>query len=232
MQSTTSGTLTAETSQLIARLAADRTTLRRLPAPWQRTALWLMFVLPCVVTVTAVHLAGRDVIERVDVRMAVEQAAILLTGLAAALAAFSTVVPGRDWRISLLPLVPLGVWLGSLGEGCMHDWSRLGADGLLVRSDWDCVPSAIVLSIPSAAIMLVMLRRGAPVFPSLTLALGALASAAMVNFGLRLFHAGDVAVMVLVWHFGGIAAVTILAGLFGGYVLNCRCKGASRTVSR
>ena len=78
----------------------------------------------------------------------------------------------------------------------MYDWSRLGADGLLVRSDWDCVPSAIVLSIPSAAIMLVMLRRGAPVFPRLTLALGALASAAMVNFGLRLFHAGDVAVMV------------------------------------
>jgi hypothetical protein len=232
VQSTTSGTLTAETSQLIARLAADRTTLRRLPAPWQRTALWLMFVLPCVATVTAVHLAGRDVIERVDVRMAVEQAAILLTGLTAALAAFSTVVPGRDWRISLLPLVPLGVWLGSLGEGCMHDWSRLGADGLLVRSDWDCVPSAIVLSIPSAAIMLVMLRRGAPVFPRLTLALGALASAAMVNFGLRLFHAGDVAVMVLVWHFGGIAAVTILAGRFGGYVLNCRYKGASRTVSR
>jgi hypothetical protein len=232
VQSTTSGALTAETSQLIARLAADRTTLGRLPAPWQRTALWLMFVLPCVATVTAVHVAGREVIERVDVRMAVEQAAILLTGLTAALAAFSTVVPGRDWRISLLPLVPLGVWLGSLGEGCMHDWSRLGADGLLVRSDWDCVPSAIVVSIPSAAIMLVMLRRGAPVFPRLRLGLGALASAAMVNFGLRLFHAGDVAVMVLVWHFGGIAAVTILAGRFGGYVLNCRYKGASRTVSR
>ena len=79
---------------MIARLAADRTSLGRLPAPWQRTALWLMFVLPYVATVTAVHLAGRDVIERVDVRMAVEQGAILLTGLTAALAAFSTPVPG------------------------------------------------------------------------------------------------------------------------------------------
>ena len=82
---------------------------------------------------TAVQLAGRDVIEGIDTRMAVEQAAIFLTGLTAALAAFSTVVPGRDWRISLLPLIPLGVWLGSLGEGCMHDWSRLGAEGLQVR---------------------------------------------------------------------------------------------------
>ena len=213
-----------QTNQLITRLAGDCATIRRLQAPWQRTALWLMFVLPCVATVTAVHLAGRDVIERIDIRMAVERAAILLTGLTAALAAFSIVVPGRDWRIALLPLVPLAVWLGSLGEGCMHDWSRLGADGLQV---WDCVPAAIIVSIPCATIMLVMLRRGPPLFPSLTLALGALASAAMVNFGLRLFHAADVAVMVLVWHFGGIAAVTTLASRFGDHVLNWHSEGAS-----
>jgi hypothetical protein len=90
----------------------------------------------------------------------------------------------------------------------------MGTDGLQMRSDWGCLPAAIVLSIPCAAIMLVMLRRGAPVLPSLTLALGALASAAMVNFGLRLFHAGDVAVMVLGWHFGGMVVVTALAGRF------------------
>jgi hypothetical protein len=200
-----------QTNELITRLAGDCATIRRLQAPWQRTALWLMFVLPCVATVTAVHLAGRDVIERIDIRMAVERAAILLTGLTAALAAFSIVVPGRDWRIALLPLVPLAVWLGSLGEGCMHD----------------CVPAAIIVSIPCATIMLVMLRRGPPLFPSLTLALGALASAAMVNFGLRLFHAADVAVMVLVWHFGGIAAVTTLASRFGDHVLNWHSEGAS-----
>ena len=168
--------------------------------------------------------------ESIDIRMAVEHAAILLTGLTAALAAFSTAVPGRDWRISLLPLIPLCVWLGSLGEGCVDDWLRLGADGLELRSDWGCVPAAVVLSIPCATIMLVMLRRGAPLFPNLSLALGALASAAMVNVALRLFHAGDVAVMVLVWHFGGIVAVTTLAGWFGDRVLNWQSKGASRAL--
>jgi hypothetical protein len=215
-----------ETNQLIARLAADRATVRRLRAPWQRAALWLMISFLCVAIVTAVHIAGRDAIEHIDVRMAVEQAAILLTGLTAALAAFSTVVPGRDWRISMLPLFPLGAWLSSLGEGCVHDWVRLGADGLRVRSDWDCVPAAIALSIPCAAVMLVMLRRGAPPFPNLSLALGALASAAVVNSGLRLFHAGDLAVMVLVWHFGGVGVVTVLAARFGDRVLNWRSKGA------
>jgi hypothetical protein len=208
-----------ETNQLIARLAADCATVGRLRAPWRRTALWLMGVGPCV-AIVSVHVAGRDAMTSIDTRMMVEQAAVLLTGLTAALAAFSMVVPGRDWRIALLPIVPLAVWLGSLGEGCMHDWSRMGADALQLRSDWDCVPPAIALSIPCAAIMLVMLRRGAPLFPGLTLTLGTLASAAMVNFALRLIHAGDVAVMVLAWHFGGTAVVTALAGRFGGRVLS------------
>ena len=68
--------------------------------------------------------------------------------------------------------------------------------------------------------MVVMPRRGAPLFPRVTLALGALASAALVNLGLQLFHASDLAVMVLVWHFGGVAVITALAGPFGGNVLN------------
>jgi hypothetical protein len=208
-----------ETNQLIARLAADCASVVRLRAPWRRTALWLMAVGPCV-AIVSVHVAGLEVMASIDTRMMVEQAAVLLTGLTAALAAFSMVVPGRDWRIALLPIVPLAVWLGSLGEGCMRDWSRMGADALQLRSDWDCVPPAIALSIPCATIMLVMLRRGAPLFPSLTLTLGTLASAAMVNFALRLIHAGDVAVMVLAWHFGGTAIVTALAGRFGGRVLS------------
>jgi hypothetical protein len=219
-----------ETNQLIVRLAADCATIGRLQAPWRRTALWLVGVGPCVAIVSA-HVAGPDVMASIDTRMVVEQAAVLLTGLTAALAAFSMVVPGRDWRIALLPLVPLAVWLGSLGAGCMHDWLRVSADALQLRADWDCVPPAIALSIPSAAIMLVMLRRGAPLFPGLTLALGALASAAMVNFALRLIHAGDVAVMVLAWHFGGTAVVTTLAGRFGGQLLNWHYKGAGRAAS-
>jgi hypothetical protein len=64
------------------------------------------------------------------------------------------------------------------------------------------------------------------------LALGALASAAMVNFALRLIHASDVAVMVLAWHLGGTAVAATLAGRFGGHVLNWRYGGASGAPSR
>jgi hypothetical protein len=81
---------------------------------------------------------------------------------------------------------------------------------------------ALVLSIVPAAAMVAMLRRGAPLSPRLTLTLGALACAALVNFGLRIFHAGDVSVMILAWHFGAVALVAAFGGQFGRTVLNWR----------
>jgi hypothetical protein len=75
--------------------------------------------------------------------------------------------------------------------------------------------------------MVVMLRRGAPLTPRVTVALGTLAVAALGNFGLRIFHIGDVSVMVLVWHFGGLALISVLAGQIGRRVLNWRFVTAS-----
>jgi len=45
-----------------------------------------------------------------------------------------------------------------------------------------------------------------------TIALGALAVAALANLGLRLFHVGDASVMILFWHIG----VTVLSALAAG----------------
>ena len=54
-----------------------------------------------------------------------------------------------------------------------------------------------------------MLRRGAPLAPRATLFLGALATAAVVAFGLRFFHIGDASIMVLTWHMGLAAVLTV-----------------------
>jgi hypothetical protein len=67
--------------------------------------------------------------------------------------------------------------------------------------------------------MIIMLRRGAPMMPHLTLALAALAVAAIVNLGLLLFHVGDVSIMVLVWHVGVVIAVSAVASLAGPMLL-------------
>ena len=134
--------LTVETNRLIARLAADCSTVGRLPAPWRRSALWLMCVGPCV-AIVSVHVAGRDVMESIDNRMVVEQAAILLTGLTAALAAFSMVVrgviggsrccrsfrSGSGWAVSARGActigrdwVPTGCGCALTGTACRPPW--------------------------------------------------------------------------------------------------------------
>jgi hypothetical protein len=67
--------------------------------------------------------------------------------------------------------------------------------------------------------ILLMLRRGAPLVPHVSLALGAIAVGAVTNFALRLFHYGDATIMVLVWHVGVAAVFALAASLLGGQIL-------------
>ena len=147
--------------------------------------------------------------------------------IAAAIAAFATVVPGHDRKLFALPLVPLAVWLGSLGRGCVQDWIQLGRPGLSLQPDWVCLPSIVLVGLVPAFAMAIMLRRGAPLTPYLTTALGGLAAAGLGNFGLRLFHPQDASVMVLFWQVGAVFMVTALAGWAGGYWLTWHAVGAT-----
>jgi len=67
-----------------------------------------------------------------------------------------------------------------------------------------------------------MLRRGAPLTPHITSALGGLAAAGLGNFGLRLFHSQDASLMVLVWQVGTVFILTIMLAWAGQYLLNWR----------
>ena len=112
-------------------LAADAMPVGRLPPPWRRAAIWLAVALPYVALVVLAMPPEFDVAAALaDRRFLIEQLAALATALLAAFAAFASVVPGIDRRVLLLPLVPLAIWLASLGEGCVQDWIRLGPDGL------------------------------------------------------------------------------------------------------
>src|SRR5262245_5392116 len=212
-----------QTEQLIERLAADLRPVRRLWGPWARAVVWLAIALPYVAAVVWGKLAMADVAQAgADARFVVEQAATLATALAAAVAAFRSAVPGFDRRVLLVPLVPLALWLTSVGHGCVQDWLRFGADGLALRPDWDCLPMAAVIGILPAAAMVAMLRRGAPLNPRLTLALAALAVASVANFGLQFAHARDASIMVLVWHLGAAALLAALGGSLGVRALGWR----------
>lgn len=136
------------------------------------------------------------------------------------MAALASIVPGFDRRILLLPLFPFAIWFGSLGLGCLESWIQFGLDGLSLHPDWFCFPAILLVGMVPAIAMALMLRRGAPLTPHVSAALGGLAAAGLGNFGLRLFHPQDSSIMVLVWQMGTVFVLTGLAGWAGHLLLD------------
>ena len=217
-----------ETDALIRQLAAERGPVRPLPNPWLRMARWLALALPYVVAAMFV-VSFRDQLSwtLTDRRFVVEQVAALATGIAAAAAAFASAVPGYAKRWILLPVLPMIVWIASIGEGCLQSWNRFGPAAVALGSDWNCVSELIVIGAAPAIAMAMMLRRGAPLMPRVSMALGGLAAAGLANVGLRLVHRPDATILVLVWHVGAVCALALVAGGLGGRVLNWRSVWAA-----
>ncbi|MGE0751293.1 MAG: NrsF family protein [Variibacter sp.] len=210
-----------ETDKLIQGLVARAEPVSRLPSPPVRLARWLALGIPYVALVVLAMSPRPDLTAKLtDPSYIVEQLAALATGFAAGFAAFASVVPAYDRRCLLLPLVPFAVWLGILGFGCLQSWIQVGAAGLSIQPDWFCFPAIVLVGMIPAITMALMVRRGAPLTPHLTTALGGLAAAGIGNFGLRLFHPQDASIMVLIWQMGTVFILTAFAGWAGGLLLN------------
>lgn len=209
-----------DTNDLIRRLSATAAPIRRLPPPSVRTGCWLAMALPAVAVVVMMMSPRDDLASKLtESRFVIEQVAALLTAVSAALAAFCLIVPGQSRWVATLPAVPLALWLGTLGDGCLRYWLQPSADGPQIYSDWICLPAIALVGVVPALAMVIMLRRGAPLAPRMTVALGALAAAALGNFGLRLFHTQDASLMVLVWQFGSVALWSALASFKAEHIL-------------
>ncbi len=212
-----------DTDRLIQTLVDTAQPVRPLPRPWIRSAMWLAIAIPYIGLVVYVMSPRADLISKLtEARYLIEQIAALATGIAAAVAAFATTIPGYSRKVLLLPVPPLAVWLGVLGQGCVSTWLQLGTSGLTLQPDWFCFPAIVLVGAIPAVAMVAMLRRGAPLTPCITVALGGLAAAGLGNFGLRLFHPQDASMMVLVWQFGSVFMLAALAGCMGRYILNWR----------
>lgn len=212
-----------DTNALIQQLADSSKPLRPLSSPWTRTGVWLAISLPCVLLVVLLISPREDIFVKLgDSRFLLEQFAAVATSITAALAAFASTIPGYNRKYLMLPILPLSVWLGTLGVGCLLDLSHSGAHGPTLHADWFCIPGIFLVgAIPGLAIVL-MLKRGAPLTPMLSTALAGLAAAGLGDFGLRLFHSEDAGLVVLVWQFGTVFGFSLLAGWLGRYVLTWR----------
>jgi hypothetical protein len=215
--------MTAQTEQFIRQLAEQAVPVRKLPRPYTRAAVWIALSVAYIGLVLLIMPVRHDLLSRLhDPLFVTEQLSGLATGIAAALAAFITIVPGYDRKWAILPLLPLAIWLGSLGPGCIDELNQFGIQGLPLRHNPWCVPFIVLLGAIPAVAMVVMLRRGAPLTPHLTAALGGLAAAGLANVGVRIIHPEEVSVMLLVWHVGAVMAISTLAGSTGEHFLNWR----------
>jgi len=209
------------TEDLIRTLASEAKPVQRLAHPGWRVAYWLSISLAYVAMVVLIMGTRSDLAAKSgEARFVIEVAAAFLTGVMAAAAAFCAGSPGRPLWERFAPLPPLALWLGSLGEGCWQDWLRAGPDGLTIQPDFMCFPSILMVSLVPGALILMMIRRGAPTTPVLTTALATLAASALGAAGLRLFHASDASLMILVWQFGTVAILTAFGALFGRKLLH------------
>jgi hypothetical protein len=217
-----------DTNSLIQKLAITSKPTRPLSNPWARMAVWLAISVPYILLVVLVISPRGDILEKLgNGRFLIEQFAALATGISAAVAAFASTMPGYNKRYLLLPVFPLSVWLGTLGVGCLLDFSHHGLNGTPFHADWFCIPGIVIVgAIPGLAIAL-MLKRGAPLTPTLSTALAGLAAAGIGDFGLRLFHPEDSGLVVLVWQFGTVFILSMLAGWSGRYFLNWRSRIAA-----
>jgi hypothetical protein len=215
--------MTADTNAFIRRLAGNVKPVRPLRHPWIRTTAWLAASVPYIAIIVFVLTPRHDLIQKLgETRYIMEQFAALAAAVGAATAAFGSTVPGYNRKFVFLSLVPLSLWLGTLGHGCVQDWLHFGPDGLKIQSDWMCVPAIALMGVVPAITISVMLRRGAPLTPNLTSALGGLAAAGFGSFALRFTESHDAGVMILVWQLGSVLLISALAASGGRYLLNWR----------
>lgn len=225
---------TMHTDALIQKLCRDCEPCDRLACPTSRAAIWFALAIPYVAFIAFVILPGVEPGAHMQHwHFIVEQAAALTTTIAAAIAAFAATVPGRDRKLLLLPVAPLAVWIGAVVYGSATEGLDTGLQELMERPDWWCVRGILMLGAGPAVIMAVMLRRGAPMLPHVTLALGGLAVAGLANVVLRLVFAEETHLMVLVWHIGTVVVLTVLAGWAGAWLLSWRAliDGARRRLA-
>lgn len=217
--------MTKTTDNLITDLAGDLKPVRRLAHPAKRLAKWLVIALPVSLLLGALveqqHVALA--VERIrDPRILLELTAILLTAISAGYAALCCVQPGRSTKAWMLPIAPFTLWLSLIGENCWRLFEQVGPDQFSFGPHWTCYPSVAATGFAPALVMVVLLKRGALLTPTQTVALGTLAAAALGAVGLRLYHPPDATAMLLLWQI--IATVTFLA--IAGAVSNYLAKRA------
>ncbi len=212
----------SDTRALIEQLAGRATAVHPLPSPLKRTLAWLAVAFVLIAAMAASYgLRGDLLAAMTEPAQVLEWTGSVLTGVFAAYATFQISVPGRSPSWAWLPALPLVLWLGGIGWGCLQDFSVQGPAAFAFQMhSGECARAIIAMSLPLALVMIIMVRHAGVVRPAPTAMLAALSAAALCSAGVGLFHSGETALMSLVWHFGIVALLSLVSVLVGRKVFS------------
>jgi hypothetical protein len=207
------------TSAMIERLVAEAAPVRRLRPPLIRALSWLMLAAGVVVALALVHGVRPDIATRLDeVLFCAGIAGSALTGALAAVATFMVCLPDRSRLWLLLPAPSAVLWFLMVSYGCLTNWMRVEADGILAET-LRCFGILLATSVPLSAAMLWMLRPAASLRPSAAIVAAGLSVAAVSATTISLLHAFDASLPVLIWNFGAAALVLVACAAAGSWLV-------------
>jgi hypothetical protein len=152
----------------------------------------------------------------------IQQSAAILMALCAVAAAFASIVPGYSRAVVLLPAVGVATWLTTLLSRVPQEWRSMGLSALADTHEPLCVATISLAAAPLVIGLTPMLRKGAPLTPRLTMALGLLGAASLSNVLTCIASPHQSAIAVLVWHGTTLAVLCMLAATVGRAVLPSR----------
>lgn len=208
---------------LVAHLVADLKPVRPIGSPWGRALSWIALVIALAVVLA--WFADMPAVEHrlmatPDMWLAVVGST--LTAVLGAVAVFQLGLPDRSPWWAALPLPALALWLGASGLGCARTWLIPSTTDATLAETGRCLRFIIGLSIPLAAVIFLLLRRGYSLYPSLTGAIAGLAVAAAAASLLTFLHPFDASVTDLAVHAGAVMLVVGVNRMIGGLVFGSR----------
>ena len=210
-----------KTSDMIDALVSGVTPVRRLRPPLVRAMFWLTLATAVIAAVALVHGLRPDLAQRLrQPEFWIGTGAALLTGAFAALAAFITSLPDRSRLWLLLPLPAAGVWISTIGYGCLAHWVALDPNGIGTGEVLSCIATLVLVSLPLSIIMFWMVRHVAKLRPKGPILSAGIAVAALTAAALSLIHRFDASIMILMWNFGTAALIIAIDAVIGRKIIS------------
>jgi len=208
------------TDQLIDRLVADVTPVRRLLKPTERAALWTAMALVAVAFGVAWFGIRHDIATAwLEPGVLARIALLASTMWLSIVAAFRLSVPGGETRAFARwwPIALLGVLTAISAAELVAAWA-VGAAGSPLRS-WTCVRKVAFVGTVPAIVSIVLISRGFAVEPRWTAILGVLAAGAAGALTSELACPIHAPLHVFLWHITPVIVSTAVGALVGTLIV-------------